>query len=451
MSAFIFIAITILAIHLWFGKKKYIDISIEQRKSIKALEAKIKELEVIDWESLRQEKASELQSLQEYIERQVELLDSLKADTLSVLNGRRKRIHECTEKLYPEKIVGEYDYSLVDEKYKSIKKRIRCYAEPSIANLLCIEYPKDKGSEFEFKVAPHFAVLLFDHLDMIIDKNIGNPYKKGIERCREIVENAFSEIDEYIPTFFPYRIKDSYIEDKMEIIRLKYELEEYKERKAEERKAILQAEREERAAQREIEREIKRAEKDELEAQAKLQKRQLELTQAKSEAEITRLREHIYKLEQAVIDAQQRHERALSMAQQTRSGYVYVISNIGSFGEGVYKIGMTRRIEPMERVIELSGASVPFPFDVHAMIWSEDAPTMEATLHRIFDNRKVNAINGRKEFFRVTLDEIRTELERMNVEVNIVEYPIAAQYRDTQLVRESILTATIPLADDVDE
>ena len=178
MSAFIFIAITILAIHLWFGKKKYIDISIEQRRDIKKLETKIKELEVIDWESLRQEKASELGSLQKYIERQAELLNSLKSDTLSILEGRRKWIHECTKKLYPEKIIGEYDYSLVDEKYKRIKKRIRDFTEPSIADLLCIEYPKDKGSEFEFKVAPHFAILLLDYLDMLIDKNIGNPYKK---------------------------------------------------------------------------------------------------------------------------------------------------------------------------------------------------------------------------------------------------------------------------------
>ena len=160
----------------------------------------------------------------------------------------------------------------------------------------------------------------------------------------------------------------------------------------------------------------------------------MELAQAHSAAEIARLKDYIERLQMAVKEAQQRHERALSMAQQTRAGYVYVISNIGSFGEGVYKIGMTRRIEPMERVVELGDASVPFPFDVHAMIWSEDAPTLEAELHRTFDDRKVNAINGRKEFFRVTLDEVRTVLSRMGVDAVIVDYPAAVQYRDSLMI-----------------
>ena len=164
----------------------------------------------------------------------------------------------------------------------------------------------------------------------------------------------------------------------------------------------------------------------------------MELAQAKSNAEIARLKEYIERLQAAVKEAQQRHERALSMAQQTRAGYVYIISNIGSFGEGVYKIGMTRRVEPMERVVELSNASVPFPYDVHAMIWSEDAPTLESSLHRIFDNRKVNAINGRKEFFQVSLAEVSAELERMGIDTYIVEYPTAAQYRDTQRMRSDL-------------
>lgn len=431
MLTFLLVIFIFLTIHLWFGKKKYVDAYLKYYKMSRELESKVKELEVVDWESLRRDNAEELKKVQESIDREVSLHESLKCDTLASLQGRRKWIHECTEKLYPERIIGPYDYSLVEENYKSVKKKLKGYSEPTIAQLIGIEYPHEKGYGFELNVSFHFAILLLDHLDMVIDHNIGSPYKKGIEKCREIVEKAFEELDYYIPAFFPYRIKDSYIEEKMESIRLKYELEEYKARKAEERKAILQAQREELAAQREIEREIKRAQKDEQEAQAKLQKRQMELAQAQSAAEIARLKEYIARLKDAVAEAQQRHERALSMAQQTRAGYVYVISNIGSFGEGVYKIGMTRRVEPMERVVELGDASVPFPFDVHAMIWSEDAPSLEAALHRAFDERKVNAINGRKEFFRVSLDEVRAELERMEVDAYIVEQPTAAQYRDT--------------------
>ena len=106
-------------------------------------------------------------------------------------------------------------------------------------------------------------------------------------------------------------------------------------------------------------------------------------------------------------------ERAKSMAEQTRAGHIYVISNIGSFGDGVYKIGMTRRLEPSERVRELGDASVPFLFDTHAMIYSEDAPLLENSLHRAFEDRRVNKANTRKEFFAVSLEEIEAEIAKV--------------------------------------
>ncbi len=117
-------------------------------------------------------------------------------------------------------------------------------------------------------------------------------------------------------------------------------------------------------------------------------------------------------------------------AANQRAGYVYIISNIGAFGENVYKIGMTRRLEPMERIDELGDASVPFEFDVHAMIFSNDAPALETALHKAFENKKVNMINKRREFFRVTLDEIK-EVVRANFDktVEFVDYPEADQYR----------------------
>ncbi len=115
-----------------------------------------------------------------------------------------------------------------------------------------------------------------------------------------------------------------------------------------------------------------------------------------------------------------------------RAGYVYVISNIGSFGKDIYKIGMTRRLDPMDRIDELSDASVPFNFDVHAMIFSKDAPTLEAALHRAFEQRKVNMINQRREFFHITLDEIKEIVKRNHDKtVEFIENPEAEQYRET--------------------
>ncbi|RYG94227.1 GIY-YIG nuclease family protein [archaeon] len=105
-----------------------------------------------------------------------------------------------------------------------------------------------------------------------------------------------------------------------------------------------------------------------------------------------KLQAQIDRLELELLAAQEKKERALSMAQQTKRGHVYVISNIGSFGENVYKIGMTRRLEPLDRVRELGDASVPFQFDVHAMIYSDEARTLENELHKAFTNKKVNML-----------------------------------------------------------
>ena len=113
-----------------------------------------------------------------------------------------------------------------------------------------------------------------------------------------------------------------------------------------------------------------------------------------------------------------------------KAGYVYIISNIGSFGENVYKIGMTRRLDPQERVDELGDASVPFKFDVPVMIFSDDAPALEAALHRAFEDKKVNMVNHRREFFNVTLDEIKEVIKKnFDKTVEFIDIPDAEQYR----------------------
>lgn len=124
--------------------------------------------------------------------------------------------------------------------------------------------------------------------------------------------------------------------------------------------------------------------------------------------------------------------------QNAKAGYVYIISNVGSFGENVYKIGMTRRLEPQDRVDELGDASVPFRFDVHAMIFSEDAPKLENALHKAFENKRVNMVNQRKEFFNVTLDEIKKVVkDNFDKTVDFISLPEADQYRQSIAMKES--------------
>ena len=137
-------------------------------------------------------------------------------------------------------------------------------------------------------------------------------------------------------------------------------------------------------------------------------------------------------LESKLEDAELKGQRALSMAQQTRRGHVYVISNIGSFGENVFKIGMTRRLEPLDRVKELGDASVPFSFDIHAMLYSEDAPTLEKELHRRFNRESVNKVNPRKEFFRTSLAEIKQMVDKQGItDVHWTMKAEASEYKES--------------------
>ena len=157
------------------------------------------------------------------------------------------------------------------------------------------------------------------------------------------------------------------------------------------------------------------AAKNEEKAREQLEKQREALERAASEAEKAKLQEQVSALEVRLQEALAMKERAMSMAQQTRTGYVYVISNVRSFGEGIYKIGMTRRLDPMDRVRELGDASVPFPFEVHYMIYTDDAPKLEAELHQRFAEFKMNSDNYRKEFFKVPIEDIESVLKELHV------------------------------------
>lgn len=185
--------------------------------------------------------------------------------------------------------------------------------------------------------------------------------------------------------------------------------------------------REEKQRQDELEQQQREAEEEEqrLAEQQRLLEEALLAAEGAHREELERQR---LELEQKIKDVHQQYERAKSMAQLTKQGHVYVISNIGSFGENVFKIGMTRRLEPMERVKELSGAAVPFDFDVHAMISCDDAPALEKTLHDHLESYRINRVNLRKEFFRVELGRIIEEVERHHGTVEYIADPAALQY-----------------------
>lgn len=236
---------------------------------------------------------------------------------------------------------------------------------------------------------------------------------------------------------FSIHITTEYERLKIEQLTLEHEYNLKRQKEKEQQRAAQEALREEERARKEYE-------KAEQEAQKEEQMYQKALEKARKEAEIAtgdahaKLIEKIQKLEIELKEAQSRKERAMSMAQQTKRGHVYVISNIGSFGENVYKIGMTRRLEPEDRVKELGDASVPFSFDIHAMIFSEDAPKLEAALHNRFESHKVNMVNPRKEFFNVTLDEIKDVVKNNHIEATFIDIPEAEEYRETKAILQKL-------------
>jgi hypothetical protein len=223
-------------------------------------------------------------------------------------------------------------------------------------------------------------------------------------KMEERIRKAFEAINE-LGDVMQLSITTAYLDLKLEELRLEFELEEKKHEVAEEQRQIREQMREEEKAQREAEKAQEEATEEEETSERALEEARVELAKSQG-AEHQRLTERILGLEVQLDEARKKGQRAKALAELTKSGYVYIISNVGSLGENVFKIGLTRRLDPMDRVRELGSASVPFAFDVHAMVYSEDAPTLEAELHRHFADRYVNLVNMRKEFFRVSLDEL---------------------------------------------
>ena len=225
-------------------------------------------------------------------------------------------------------------------------------------------------------------------------------------------------------------ISQEYLRVRLTELRWATAIYELRQKEREEQRELREQMREEERSRKEIEKALKDAEKEERMLQAAIAKMQQQWETASQEQKAL-FEQQKQELEQKLHEAESRNQRALSMAQQTKAGHVYVISNIGSFGNDVVKIGMTRRLEPMDRVKELGSASVPFLFDVHALIYSENAPELERQLHQEFNDYRVNKINERKEFFKVSLADVKQKLLDLNIEVKFTLAAEAEEYRRT--------------------
>ncbi|HEU0048120.1 MAG TPA: DUF4041 domain-containing protein [Nitrososphaera sp.] len=267
------------------------------------------------------------------------------------------------------------------------------------------------------------------------DAAAANVSYNNVKKMEERLAKSFEAINKLGETM-NLSITNAYLQLRLDETHLinEYETKKYEEKQEEHarREKMRDAEK----AQREIEQAQQEAEAQEATYQKLLEKARQEAAEAtgtKLQELTTKVSEFSAKLD----EARQKKERAIARAQLTKSGFVYVISNIGAFGEGVVKIGMTRRMEPMERIMELSGAAVPFPFDLHVMLYSDDAPALECALHQLLDGRRLNLVNTRKEFFQgVNLAEIKGFVQERGLSAQFIEQAEAREYRETRVRRE---------------
>ncbi len=364
-------------------------------------------------------------------------LDEIK----SKIDTKQKMLVDVEEQLlYQDFALYKPKYEMVNsEAYKERLNKIRETQKALIKNDKAVTGNMNwtvNGSKSEGKkMVKDMQKLLLRAFNSECDEVISRVTYANIELSEKRLHTSFEAISK-LGRIMSVAITNQYLKAKIEELYLAFEYKQKKQEEKEEQKELRAQLREEAKLQKEIEEARKKIQKEQKHYQNALdsinkqlltatdeQKADLEQKKAEIEAQLG-------EIDKNIKDIDYRESNA-------KAGYVYIISNIGAFGENVYKIGMTRRLDPQERIDELSDASVPFNFDIHAMIFSDNAPALEAALHKAFENKKLNMVNQRREFFDVTLDEIKAVvMKNFDKSVEFIEVPEAEQYRTSLKMKE---------------
>ena len=331
-----------------------------------------------------------------------------------------------------------YDYNTSAEfkqKLEEIINREKQIIKNESATFCPIKWEAGGSKSERIKMTKHYSKLMLRAFNGECDAAIAKVRWNNIGTMEARIGKAFEAINKLGSTH-QITVAKEYYDLKLQELRLEFELEEKLYQEKEEQRKIREQIREEEKAQREIEKARKEAEEDEERNEKALQKAKAEIKKSKGK-KLELLTEKIKRLEENLQKAHELKERAISRAQFTKSGHVYIISNIGSFGDTVYKIGMTRRLEPTDRIEELGDASVPFDFDVHGLIYSENAPELKNILQKKLDSKRVNLVNRRAEFFNTTIDEIEALVNELNLKIQLTKMAEAKEYRETLSLKEA--------------
>ena len=385
----------------------------------------------------------DLKRQQQEAENRLALLNSQCQQLSDLIAAKQKELIQTNEELLVQEF-GLYQpkYAFTQaEEYKNTLALLRQRQKDLIKNNLAVTgntgWTVNGNAAQGKKMVQDMQKLLLrafnSECDGIVDKVKYNNFEASLKRISSS-RDSISKLGKMMGI----EITPNYYQSKVEELTLALEYQQNKQEEKEAQKEARARMREEAKLQREIEEARRKAEKEQNHYQNALQRLQKQLATA-SDVDKQAIEEKIQEVESQLTQIDAALKDIDYREANQKAGYVYVISNVGSFGKDVYKIGMTRRLDPTERVDELGDASVPFNFDIHAMIFSENAPALEAALHRAFEDRKVNMVNPRREFFRVTLDEIK-EVVRKNYDktAEFIDVPEAEQYYISEKMRSEL-------------
>lgn len=402
-------------------------------------------------ESLRSLMTPEMQNavnLMEKIKTLQEQLTSLEKEVSirqNTINGLDSQIQQLRSQLITfndDVLIQEfglysprYSYNTSDE-YKEQLKKIRDQQKFCIKSNAAAtgstNFTYNNSSSKGTKMVKDMQKLLLRAFNSECDETIANVKYSNYDMSVKKISSSANAVAK-LGNMLSIAITPQYYQLKINELTLAFEYQLKKQEEKEALKAARAEQREQAKLQKEIEEQKKRIEKEQSHYQTAFEKLNAQLALHPDDPNLlnkkAELEDKLTDIDKALSDIDYRQANM-------KAGYVYVISNIGSFGENVYKIGMTRRLDPQERIDELGDASVPFNFDVHAMIFSDDAPALETALHHAFEERKINMVNQRREFFNVTLDEIKEVIKNnFDKTVEFIDIPDAEQYRISQRMK----------------
>lgn len=372
-------------------------------------------------------------------------LDNFISSKQHILNEREKEVITLTEerndlkqeieKLTFDSFVKQYNFSdydgLTSEECKNKLSILKVEEAELIKDDNAINTYLESGARTAKKVLVNNVKQILRTYNCECDNIMLNLSVKSIDSSRSKIQKSFDSLNKIFITD-GISLNKKLLVLKLEELNLIYTYELKKQQEQEQQKAIKEQMIEEEKVRREIEKEKAKLVKDQLQCSNEISKLMQYLQKTENDIEKQLYIDKIKELEEKMKQLEADKATVLEREANARAGYVYIISNIGSFGDNVYKIGMTRRLEPMDRIKELSSASVPFEFDVHAMIFSTDAPTLETSLHQHFEKQSVNKVNLRKEFFNISIDDIESFVkENYNNTVEFTKTALAKEYRQS--------------------